>query len=450
MELTSEQKKVLAALAVIAVLLVAIIWVAGSGTAASSTAIGLAALGGLGMMLWKKQGTKNRTQPPPQPPAQSTQMLQPPAPQRFPVRDVMLNSAREDYQFSFSCTVLWQPLPNSPGLPHTNPGALAAELILEEAEKLASTIAPGDAARGQYQLTSALGTVRSDKGGQIQVWAENIQLALPEKDAERLARLAEVRKQEEVWEYERNYERNVRSYLQEEVLADPATALVWWLAGTRSDEKKRVGEAVQQIDNIRRLVDVVNPNHTAPVVGPGHAALRPTPPDFTDDSAPSSTTPQDFTGAHPFVIKPTPSESLFSPPAESPLDHARALVENQPEGPERDMFTRRLADLLERHGDAEVAENLRGQFDAPQPLAEETSEQEAEQPGDQSPQPSDWASTASMSPVVTTNGAEANESGAEPGETEQQAAEQPRTPEFEPTENISDFFGNNSTHPSQN
>lgn len=261
-----------------------------------------------------------------------------PEPQSHAVRDVLLRSASEDYQFTFSCTVFWRPRPDAPGLPHANPEALAADAILDEAAALAAAVRPDDASRARYRLTSALGAPRADRSGRVEAWAGEVSLALSDRDAARLRRLAEVRKDEEVWEYERAHERNVRAYLSEEVLTNPGSALVWWLAGPRTEEKERVDEAVARIDSLRRLTEIVSSAERArlgderafPIVDGGRAELS-------------------------YVVAPPPG---------SWEEHLHGLVSGVPAGPERSLFARRLADHLEAEGWGEAAESLRRTFDA--------------------------------------------------------------------------------------
>lgn len=288
-------------------------------------------------------------EPPPRP--------MPPQPQAFPVHDVLLRSAREDYQFVFSCTVRWLPCMNAPAPPHTQPGALAANTILDEATKLAATVRPEDASRAQYQVMSALGNPRVDLTGRVQAWADQISLRLAEKDANRLKRLAEVRKDEEVWEYERSYERNVRTYLGDEVLATPGNALVWWLAGPRTDEKQRVNEAVNQIENLRQLA------RAATAADPGDRMI------FTGFEHDGSA----FNGPGSADGLPRLPYAATQPPAaedghdtDPPLGrHAIGLLEGFPDTPERALLARQIADCLRSAGHDELADTICDRFDAP-------------------------------------------------------------------------------------
>ncbi|GAA0539022.1 hypothetical protein GCM10011581_06130 [Saccharopolyspora subtropica] len=284
------------------------------------------------------------------------------------MRDVLLRSARADYQFVFGCNVFWRVLPGAPGLPHANPGALAADLLLAEAANVAAATPPDEVSRARYRMTNVLGSARVDPTGCVEVWADGIVLSLTEKDEERLRRLAEVRKDEEVWEHERSYERNVRAYLGDDVLATPGSALVWWLAGPRTDEKKRVDEAVSKIENLQRLssaaaVSELPPWSTPSAVGALGGAFAGAATGF----APSTGVVHEVSQL-PYVVAEPAAEGergFFGAPDPSVKTHAIGLVEELPDGPERDVFARRLADLLDAQGRPEEAEEVRRRFDAP-------------------------------------------------------------------------------------
>lgn len=79
-------------------------------------------------------------------------------------------------------------------------------------------------------------------------------LVLPEQDRQRLDKLAAIRKEEDVWEYERRREQSMRRYLGTDVLKDPGSAVVWWLARNNG----QVETAVQSIDLLVQLSRAAN------------------------------------------------------------------------------------------------------------------------------------------------------------------------------------------------
>ncbi|GAA2795129.1 hypothetical protein [Saccharopolyspora taberi] len=174
---------------------------------------------------------------------------QPVAYQQEVVADVPLPSAVADYDFLFSATVWWRPVPNPPGLPHANPGALAVDAILVRARDVAAQGAPDRHALVQHKLTAVLGMVGRDETGRVEALANNVSLVLSDADSLRLRKLSDVRKDEQVWEHERNHERTRREYLGQDVLRDPASAIVWWLARNDTD----VEQAVKLIGPLARL-----------------------------------------------------------------------------------------------------------------------------------------------------------------------------------------------------
>lgn len=176
-------------------------------------------------------------------------VVEPRAPEQYRLPATPLRSSRPDYRLIFSCTVWWRRSPHEPRLPHADPGSLAAEMVLDQARQLATTAAPDEVELARQKLTSLLGTLHADQSGRVEAWVTDVVLELPESDAERLRRLADVRKEEEVWEHERNHERNKRAYLGDDVLKSAGSALVWWLARDES----QVDDAVEKIPNLRKL-----------------------------------------------------------------------------------------------------------------------------------------------------------------------------------------------------
>jgi hypothetical protein len=143
---------------------------------------------------------------------------------------VPLPCTEAGYRFLLSATVFWRPAPNPIGMRHTNPEALALESIRARASQLTADQAPGDHVAVAYQLAAALGTVLPDGSGQVVAWAADVGLSIPDGDELRLHKMAELTKHEHVWEHERGLERSMRTYLRDEVLDSPGSAVVWWLA----------------------------------------------------------------------------------------------------------------------------------------------------------------------------------------------------------------------------
>ncbi|MFB6888031.1 hypothetical protein ACFCX4_01780 [Kitasatospora sp. NPDC056327] len=170
------------------------------------------------------------------------------------VTGIPLPSAVPDYDFLFSATVWWRQTPDPGGAVHAAPDTLAVEAVLERARAITEREQPGRSELLRHRLDGLLGTLSPDSSGTVVAMGGQVGLALPEADRARLDKLAEVRKAEEIWEYERRYERNRRAYLGEDVLRSPGSAVVWWLA--RNDEE--VQGAVEMIGPLAQLAAAAN------------------------------------------------------------------------------------------------------------------------------------------------------------------------------------------------
>jgi hypothetical protein len=178
----------------------------------------------------------------------------PPPFQQQPLVNVPLDSAVDDYDFLFSATVYWRPVPRPGGWQHANPAALAAQSIIGRAREVTVQEPPDRHAMAQFRLNSALGTILGDGSGFVEAWAGQVQLSLAEADLARLRKLADVRKDQDVWEHERHHERDKRTYLGEDVLKNTGSAVVWWLAHANED----VRGTVALIDTLRQLTAAAN------------------------------------------------------------------------------------------------------------------------------------------------------------------------------------------------
>jgi hypothetical protein len=178
---------------------------------------------------------------------------------RSAIAGARLPSAEPGYPFVFAATVCWNPAPGQAGIRHTNPEALAVDAILDRAIAITTPHAPADHVVVAHRLAATLGSVLADRSGQVVAWAQSVTLTLPEGDEQRLHLISELRKQEQVWEHERTFERSVRTYLTDEVLVNPGTAVVWWL----SRHLDQVEETARLIGPLTELTAAAN-NTTPP------------------------------------------------------------------------------------------------------------------------------------------------------------------------------------------
>ncbi|RLU84933.1 hypothetical protein CTZ27_26645 [Streptomyces griseocarneus] len=273
------------------------------------------------------------------------------------VTDVALPSALDDYDFLFSATIRWCPSDAPGNAPYVNAGALAVDAVLERAQQVTALQPPHRSSLAQHQLNGTLGTMLPDPTGRVKAMAEGVTLRLTGADLERLNKLSTVRKDEDVWEHERNWERNKRAYLRNDVLQDTGSAVVWWMA--KND------------DQVERTVDLIGPL----------AQLA--------SAANNKEIPEEFR----YLLRPPPipEDTDFQdmePPAEDgAADFLEAMMSCMgiaEDNPERALFVRRVTDALTAPGltddddmAAKEAEEIRQRFDAPPSSPEDGGDQEA-------------------------------------------------------------------------
>ncbi|MFE2040022.1 hypothetical protein ACFXAZ_03660 [Streptomyces sp. NPDC059477] len=172
----------------------------------------------------------------PEPPAAPTQQPY----QETRVVDAALPSATNGYDFLFSATVWWSPVPDHA---HRSDGAcpaLAVSSVVSRALEIVRREVPGRANVARYLLEGELGVPLPDRSGRVTALAADVTLTLAPADRERLRKLNDLRKDEEIWEYERQHERNKRRYLGDDVLKSAGSAVVWWLARHENEIEKAV------------------------------------------------------------------------------------------------------------------------------------------------------------------------------------------------------------------
>ncbi|MFE6663445.1 hypothetical protein ACFVFH_07745 [Streptomyces sp. NPDC057697] len=156
------------------------------------------------------------------------------------VVDAALPSAADGYDFLFSATVWWKPVPEHANWSDGAFPALAVSSVVSRALEIVRREEPGRASFARYLLDGELGAPLPDRSGRVRALAADVTLTLAPADRDRLRKLNDLRKDEEIWEYERQHERNKRSYLGEDVLKSTGSAVVWWLARHEDDIEKAV------------------------------------------------------------------------------------------------------------------------------------------------------------------------------------------------------------------
>ncbi|MGA5000772.1 hypothetical protein ACPCB7_22395 [Streptomyces arboris] len=97
-----------------------------------------------------------------------------------------------------------------------------------------------------------MGVPLSDRSGRVKAPAADVTLPLAPADRERLRKLNDLRKDEELWEYERQHERNKRRYLGDDVLKSAGRAVVWLLARHENEIEKAKPTPARRIPPTRR------------------------------------------------------------------------------------------------------------------------------------------------------------------------------------------------------
>ncbi|WP_299528267.1 hypothetical protein [uncultured Streptomyces sp.] len=156
------------------------------------------------------------------------------------VVDASLPSATDGYDFLFSATVWWRPVPEHATQSDGAYPALAVSSVVSRALEVVHREEPGRASFARYLLEGELGVPLPDRSGRVKAMAADVTLTLAPADRERLRKLNDLRKDEEIWEYERQHERNQRRYLGDDVLKSAGSAVVWWLARHENEIEKAV------------------------------------------------------------------------------------------------------------------------------------------------------------------------------------------------------------------
>ncbi|MGH8886510.1 MAG: hypothetical protein ACRDYX_15305 [Egibacteraceae bacterium] len=255
------------------------------------------------------------------------------------VADVALPSAVAHYKFLFSAAVYWRPAMGST-VEHANPGELAADAIVTRAQAVTATEDPSRVDVVRHRLAGVLGAVQPDASGGVEAWAEQVQLMLSEADQARLRKLSDRRKDQDIWERERDHERSKREYLADDVLKSPGSAVVWWLAQKDHD----VEDTVRLLGELARLSAAAN-----------------------NAEVPASVLPRQFSFESLDGGQPFPNGSSVASQFGELMD---AL---DYDGNQHALFAHHFARLLEKAGKPDEAQEIRRRFDAPA-VAEESAD----------------------------------------------------------------------------
>jgi hypothetical protein len=223
---------------------------------------------------------------------------------------------------------------------------VAVSEIIRRAREITERRDPAQVAVVGHELAILLADALPDNAGRMKVRAESVQLLLNPDDQRRLEEIARLRKEAELWDYQRQHERSKRQYLREDVLKDAGSAVVWWLA-------RNEGQPEKVASNIDILTQLANTAGNTADQAAGDA-------DGNGDSTPEVADLQ------------------------TPANHFGAFVDslNLRDDNARLMLTKQMATLMESYGYPAVAREIVGPYD-------EWSGGDADTPDDR-PEPSDW------------------------------------------------------------
>jgi hypothetical protein len=190
-------------------------------------------------------------------------------------------------------------------------------------------------------MRRTLGEMSGDPTGCVYAMAESVELSLPQEDQQRLDKLADVRKNEDLWEHERRYEQSKRQYLGDDVLKSPASALVWWLSRNES----AIDKAVANIGPLGQLAYAAN--DTARTISPADAI---------------------FDGLEGVPDGRRPADAADHLDA---LMHVMGINEHDPD---RTLFGHQVADLVARRGHQSLADEIATRFDVQNDDTEDSSD----------------------------------------------------------------------------
>ncbi|NYH53997.1 hypothetical protein HNR06_003586 [Nocardiopsis arvandica] len=246
------------------------------------------------------------------------------------VRPTALPSAVEDYDLVFSAVVHWR-WDGHVDLRLRNPVAPAVLAVVTRASELARGVTPSEHGVAECELAARLAVETAVTGAGIVVWAEEVGLRLPEEDAERLHRVAGLRKDRELREAVRDAEEESEEL--EGFTVGPAGPVL-------PPRPAPDGE----------LDPLGDPLGEPPGYGEDEPAVPPGPGSDVD-----------VEGYESYWW---PAEGGGHESAERDVQVAilRSLIDSLPSGPARTEFARDQLELLERGGFSEVARRIREEY----------------------------------------------------------------------------------------
>jgi hypothetical protein len=292
---------------------------------------------------------ERRVEPFPQPPARPA-VIAPIPPACAGIGPLAIASEDDAYRFRFTATVHWQQRADDSPQDRNWRQARAQEALLDRAINAARVIAPRDHTTAGARLAAVLSEPVVASGAGVQVWASDVGVDLAGEDSERLVKLERIRKDVRLWEQQREHERELRSYLGDDVLATSGKALVWWLARHEDD----IRGAVDRIPDLARISSVAQGLSTEPMHDGDGTLDRRAPVDVVDPEEPQQHGAHTTTHAADEEPQHGAGEQKKAP-ADAALDMLDGLF---PDDRDRARAARQLALVVGNWGHQELADSL--------------------------------------------------------------------------------------------
>ncbi|MFI5733673.1 hypothetical protein ACIA49_26395 [Kribbella sp. NPDC051587] len=160
-----------------------------------------------------------------------------------------LPTADETVFLAVSATVHWQAAKAA-----SYHADLAREFILQQAREVTARWRPAQHSLAQHELAARVGRPAAVETGELEVWATDLRLELPEAVEQHLAKMDEAHRDGLLWEVSAANKDRIRTYLRDDALRTPASAVVWWLA----HHEGSVERAVELADVLTKLSQLAN------------------------------------------------------------------------------------------------------------------------------------------------------------------------------------------------
>ncbi|MFL1428707.1 MULTISPECIES: hypothetical protein [unclassified Nocardiopsis] len=252
------------------------------------------------------------------------------------IRPIALPSAVDDYDLHFSAVVHWR-WSNTVDLRLRNPMGPAVLAVVTRAAELVRETDPADEGMAECELAARLAVEHVVIGSGIVVWADEVDLRLSAGDAERLRRMADLRKDRVVREAARVAEDDLaplpapRPGPRPPRAAAGGVSLPVPVVPDGADAGAEDLGGLDGLDELDGLDDTVEPGPGSDVDGEGYESYW------------------------------WPAEDDDHAGTERDVQVAilRGMIDSLTPGPERDAFVRDQVAVLERGGFGEVARRVR-------------------------------------------------------------------------------------------